>query len=203
VGRELLNTAAEIAARLSRSRYGDLGTKFAGRQPVGPILTRFGAGASVIGSDVLRRQQFGPAPVRALVGPIEAVATQDRRHQGVTRYRGAADLRAELLLRHRYRHDGRPVAPTGRGESCGFDDPGFAEKMKLFPRFERARAVVTVRLTRIADSCGWGVPFFDFKGERDQLRRWVDSRPHDEWAARRYESNAVSIDGLPGLSPPG
>jgi hypothetical protein len=91
----------------------------------------------------------------------------------------------------------------GRGESCGFDEPGFSEKMKLFPGFERARAVITVRLIRIADSCGWGVPFFDFKGERDQLRRWVDARPHDEWAARRYESNAASIDGLPGLSPPG
>jgi hypothetical protein len=91
----------------------------------------------------------------------------------------------------------------GRAESCAFDEPGFAEKMKLFPGFERARAVITVRLTRIADSCGWGVPFFDFKGERDQLRRWVDARPHHEWAARRYESNAASIDGLPGLSPPG
>jgi hypothetical protein len=90
----------------------------------------------------------------------------------------------------------------GRGESCGFDEPGFAEKMKLFPGFERARAVVTVRLTRIADSCGRGVPVFDFKAERDQLRRWVDARPHDEWAARRYESNAASIDGLPGLARP-
>ena len=91
----------------------------------------------------------------------------------------------------------------GRGESCAFGEPGFAEKMKLFPAFERARAVVTVRLTRIADSCGWGVPFFEFKGERDQLRRWVDARPPAEWAARRYESNAASIDGLPGLEPPG
>ncbi len=90
----------------------------------------------------------------------------------------------------------------GHGESCGFDEPGFAEKMKLFPSFERARSVVTVHVTRIADSCGWGVPFFDFKGERDQLRRWVDARPHEEWAARRYESNATSIDGLPGLLRP-
>jgi hypothetical protein len=89
----------------------------------------------------------------------------------------------------------------GRGESCSFDEPGFAEKMALFPGFERARGVITMRIERIADSCGWGVPFFDYKGERDQLRRWVDSRPSEEWAARRYESNAVSIDGLPGLSP--
>jgi hypothetical protein len=60
----------------------------------------------------------------------------------------------------------------GRGETCSFDEPGFAEKMKLY------------------------------KGERDQLRRWVVARPDEEWAARRYEANAVSIDGLPGLTPP-
>lgn len=89
----------------------------------------------------------------------------------------------------------------GRGETCSFDEPGFAEKMKLFPTFERARGVITIRIDRVSDSCGWGVPFFDYRGERDQLRRWVDARPEDEWAARRFESNAVSIDGLPGLEP--
>lgn len=92
------------------------------------------------------------------------------------------------------------VRVYGRGESCSFDEPGFAEKMKLFPAFERARSVITIRIHRVADSCGWGVPFFDYKGERDQLRRWVVARPEEEWAARRYEANAVSIDGLPGLT---
>jgi hypothetical protein len=89
----------------------------------------------------------------------------------------------------------------GHGETCAFDEPGFAAKMKLFPAFERARGVITIRIHRVADSCGWGVPFFDYKGDRDQLRRWVVARPHGEWAARRREANAISIDGLPGLSP--
>jgi hypothetical protein len=43
------------------------------------------------------------------------------------------------------------------------------------------------------------VPFFDYKGERDQLRRWVEAKPYDEWVERRYTSNNLSIDGLPGL----
>jgi hypothetical protein len=91
----------------------------------------------------------------------------------------------------------------GEGETVSFGEPGFAEKMTLFPTFQRARSVVTVRIRRIADSCGWGVPFFEFKGEREQLRRWVDDRPQEEWAERRYASNALSIDGLPGLERPG
>jgi len=88
----------------------------------------------------------------------------------------------------------------GRGESCAFNEAGFDEKMRLFPSLDRARNVVTVRITRVADSCGWGVPFFEYKGEREQLRRWVDARPHEEWAERRLASNALSIDGLPGLA---
>ena len=88
----------------------------------------------------------------------------------------------------------------GQGRAVTFGESGFAELKALFPAFERARAVVVVNITRIADSCGWGVPFFDYRGEREQLRRWVDTKPEGEWAARRYEANAVSIDGLPGLA---
>jgi hypothetical protein len=88
----------------------------------------------------------------------------------------------------------------GHARAVAFDEPGFAELKALFPDFERARAIVVVEVTRIADSCGWGVPVYEFKEERDQLRRHVDHRPFDDWAQRRYETNASSIDGLPALA---
>jgi hypothetical protein len=87
----------------------------------------------------------------------------------------------------------------GRGEVCPFDHPDFPEKMAMFPRFRRARSVITIGISRVADSCGWGVPFFDYRGDRDQLARYVASRSDEEWRSRRYESNARSIDGLRGL----
>jgi hypothetical protein len=90
----------------------------------------------------------------------------------------------------------------GQGEATAFDEPGFAEKLALFPGFGRARGVITVHLTRVSDSCGWGVPFFEYKGERDQLRRWVDASEEDAWQARRYATNGLSVDGLPGLVEP-
>ena len=88
----------------------------------------------------------------------------------------------------------------GRGRALTFDDQGFDDLMARFPTFERARAVVEIDVTRVQDSCGWGVPFFDYKGERDQLRRYIDHRPLDEWKAHRYATNATSVDGLPGLT---
>jgi len=90
----------------------------------------------------------------------------------------------------------------GRGHTVCFDDPGFDEKLALFPKFPKARAVITAKISRIQDSCGWGVPLYDFKGERDQLIRTNEHRTEEEWRERRYVSNALSIDGLPGLVRP-
>jgi hypothetical protein len=74
--------------------------------------------------------------------------------------------------------------------------------LALFPGFDRARSVIKVHLTRIADSCGWGIPIYEFVEEREQLRRWVDNKDYDEWVEHRYNTNAVSVDGLPGLVRP-
>jgi hypothetical protein len=90
----------------------------------------------------------------------------------------------------------------GQGEAVTVGEPGFAEAMALFPDCTRARAVITVHITRIADSCGWAVPFFNYVGERDQLQRWMDDRTGEEWLERRYATNETSLDGLPGLVRP-
>jgi hypothetical protein len=90
----------------------------------------------------------------------------------------------------------------GRATVMQFDEPGFDEELARFPGFERARNIVFVDVERIADSCGWAVPFYEFKAERDQLKRAIDYRSRDEWAERRYSSNAESIDGLTGLVRP-
>lgn len=87
----------------------------------------------------------------------------------------------------------------GRGEAICLNMPGFDELLARFPQFDRARAIIRVSIDRVSSSCGWGVPFFAFEGERDQLRRWVEKEPVPEWSATRLERNVHSIDGLPGL----
>ena len=87
----------------------------------------------------------------------------------------------------------------GKGEAIDFDHPQFDEMLAMFPGFDRARAIITIKVQRIQDSCGWGVPFYEFKGERDQLKRWSENKEEGEWRAHRKKSNAESIDGLPGL----
>jgi hypothetical protein len=52
------------------------------------------------------------------------------------------------------------------------------------------------------DSCGYGVPFYDFVSERDQLKRAHTFKSVEDWQEYRYERNPESLDGLPGLVRP-
>ena len=61
------------------------------------------------------------------------------------------------------------------------------------------RAVVTVDVERVSDSCGYGVPVMELVGERDLLRLGAQKRGPAGLAAYRSDQNAQSVDGLPGL----
>ena len=70
---------------------------------------------------------------------------------------------------------------------------------------DAVRSVISVDVTRVADSCGFVVPRLDYVGERDQLYRYAENRLRKEGsdAVRAYvtANNAESIDGLEGLDP--
>lgn len=67
-----------------------------------------------------------------------------------------------------------------------------------FPAYRGIRSIIRVALTDVGDSCGYGVPRFDYVGERDTLARWTDSKTDAELAQYRREKNSTSCDGLPG-----
>ena len=78
---------------------------------------------------------------------------------------------------------------------------GLSGKLLIKPSLDTAaRNIIYVDVTSITDSCGWGVPFYEFKGQRDQLQRYIANKPLDEWHESRLARNAASIDGLPGMA---
>lgn len=97
--------------------------------------------------------------------------------------------------------DSRPriVRLHGRGHVFLPDQPGFDEVAARHPQHPSTRAVITVDVTRISDSCGWGVPVMELNGERDLLRLQVEKKGKSGMAEYRASSNALSIDGLSGL----
>jgi hypothetical protein len=95
----------------------------------------------------------------------------------------------------------RIVRLSGRGEAILPDDPRFAALADCFPRLVGVRSIVTVDVDRIADSCGYAVPRMDLVSDRDRLVQWSEGKGTDGLAAYRRETNARSIDGLPGIDP--
>jgi hypothetical protein len=59
------------------------------------------------------------------------------------------------------------------------------------------RAIVRIRASRISDSCGYGVPLYEYAGERDQLQRWAERKGADALAEYQRDKNSESLDGLP------
>ena len=95
----------------------------------------------------------------------------------------------------------RIVRLHGIGTVAMPGEPAYDEVVALHPDHPSTRAVVTVDVTRVSDSCGFGVPVMDVIEERNLLRLGAQKRGPEGLRAYRDEKNAVSIDGLPGLPP--
>ena len=103
----------------------------------------------------------------------------------------------------------RIVRLHGRGEALMPGSPDYQEMVDGFDldaipgARESTRSVVRVHVERIADSCGYGVPLMEMRGERPQGAAWVRHMlEQGETALDDYavEHNTTSIDGLPGLA---
>jgi hypothetical protein len=92
----------------------------------------------------------------------------------------------------------RIVRLHGRGRVLEPQDAGFAALRERFAPGP-ARALIAVDVERISDSCGYGVPLYEYVGERTQLEAWSDRKGGEGLLAYQQKHNARSIDGLPAL----
>lgn len=88
----------------------------------------------------------------------------------------------------------------GKGTVITPDQSRFSEFAALFPPNPGTRAFVHVELNRVSDSCGYSVPFYDYKGHRESLDKWAENQGPDKLKEYRANKNARSIDGLPALN---
>jgi hypothetical protein len=78
-------------------------------------------------------------------------------------------------------------------------DDDWDRLVAFFPPYASSRSIVVLNVERLADSCGYGVPLFEYAGERTQLVDWADRKGSAALAEYRSKKNQRSIDGLPGL----
>jgi hypothetical protein len=83
------------------------------------------------------------------------------------------------------------------------DQPAWAEMAGYFPPMLGARQVFDMRVDLVQTSCGYGVPFMDFAGDRPLMAQWAEKKGPDGLENYHRDVNQVSIDGYPtGLRVP-
>ena len=82
------------------------------------------------------------------------------------------------------RRDGAAYAALLDSAFGGYQPPG-------------ARQIVRLNIDLVRTSCGFGVPLFEYVGDRDTLARWAASKGEAGLREYRRAKNNESLDGFP------
>jgi len=98
--------------------------------------------------------------------------------------------------------DGPPLILRlyGHGHVIGRDTAEYARLLDAhFAGSEPlgARQFIWLDIDLVKTSCGYGVPLFDYQGERDTMDKWAQAKGPEGIEAYRREKNRTSMDGLP------
>jgi len=78
--------------------------------------------------------------------------------------------------------------------------PGDTEWEELaahFTIYPSTRQIITAYITKIQTSCGFGVPLFEFAGDRNIHFEWAEKKGADGLKKYIEDNNQYRLDGLP------
>ncbi len=96
-------------------------------------------------------------------------------------------------------YDGPPniLRLYGTGRTLLPGDTGWEEMASHFELQLATRQIILADIDLVQTSCGFSVPLYEYKGERDHAVKWANNKGADGLDAYKKEKNKVSLDGLP------
>jgi hypothetical protein len=85
----------------------------------------------------------------------------------------------------------------GKGFTILRDTEEWETYSSHFTIYPSTRQVIVADIDIVQTSCGFGVPLFDYAGERDIHFEWAEKKGQDGLMEYVREKNLVSLDGLP------
>ena len=85
----------------------------------------------------------------------------------------------------------------GKGRTVLPADAEWNELSKQFVILPATRQIIIADIFKVKSSCGFGIPLYEFKGERDHAFKWAEKKGLDGLEEYKKEKNRVSLDGLP------
>jgi hypothetical protein len=139
----------------------------------------------------------------AVLGP-QTVAYLDQTGSGVETFAHLRENGRIVVMFCAFEGPPRIVRLHGTGRAVPLDSPDFATLAKGFPGGAGVgvRSIIVVEVTRISDSCGYGVPIMPLKEHRPTMDQWSKRKGTDGIREYWSEKNRSSIDDLEGLDLP-
>jgi hypothetical protein len=112
----------------------------------------------------------------------------------------AAHLRADGRITVMFcSFDTQPVILRlyGHGRVIRPRDDDWDALSQHFPPLTGSRQIMVINVDSAQTSCGYGVPLYEYAGERGTLLRWAEKKGPQGLADYWREKNQTSIDGLP------
>lgn len=85
----------------------------------------------------------------------------------------------------------------GQGEVIRPWDRTWSDRIKSFDLLPGTRQIVVLHIESVQTSCGFGVPLYEYQGDRDQLINWATQKGKAGLQEYQAQKNQVSIDGYP------
>ena len=95
--------------------------------------------------------------------------------------------------------EGKPMILRLYGQAKAYHarDAEWDELAQRFEMIPGARQIFVLNIDLVQTSCGMGVPYFEYKGERHQLTDWAEKKGAEGIAEYWEKKNQVSLDGKP------
>jgi len=75
-------------------------------------------------------------------------------------------------------------------------DARWDEMSALFESSDGIRQFFEMKVELVLTSCGYAVPKYEFKGERDTLKKWIDKKGREGIKEYWAENNTHTLDGV-------
>ena len=85
----------------------------------------------------------------------------------------------------------------GKGKTVLPGDDEWDELSKQFTILPATRQIIVADIFKVKSSCGFGIPYYEYTGERDHAIKWAEKKGEDGLEEYKKEKNMVSMDGLP------
>ncbi|RRQ48503.1 pyridoxamine 5'-phosphate oxidase family protein [Maribacter algicola] len=94
--------------------------------------------------------------------------------------------------------EGKPMILRLYGNAAIFHkrDEGFKKYAHLFPPNAGARQIIEMQVDLVQTSCGFAVPFMDYREERTTLNLWAEKQGEENIMEYWKNKNTQSIDGF-------